>query len=378
MESLPEAECAKMNSQTPLLVEAALGKKTARPPVWLMRQAGRYLPEYRAIRESMDTLSMFRSPAVAAEITLQPLRRYRMDGAIVYADILLIPDALGLGLSFVAGEGPAFARPVRTAADVASLRSVWENDRAGVMARLQHVGETLELVKPKLNPAQALIGFAGAPWTVACYMIEGKGSHGEFFEAKRLAFSAPEVLKDLIDLVSDVTIEYLAMQIKAGAQLLQLFESWGMSLSAAAFREFCQEPVRRILASIPAHVPSIYFVNGVAALLRDAAQLGSNVLGVDWRVDLSRTCEELGTLARASSGTPANARSLPVVKALQGNLDPLVLYGSEARVRAEVRRIISQMAGQPFGHIFNLGHGLRPTTPLSGVEWCVDEVLRTH
>lgn len=366
-----------MKRQTPLLVEAALGKKTARPPVWLMRQAGRYLPEYRAIREGMDTLSMFRSPAVAAEITLQPLRRFPMDGAIVYADILLIPDALGLGLSFVAGEGPAFARPVRNAADVAALRAVWETDRAGVMARLVHVGETLELVKAKLDPSQALIGFAGAPWTVACYMIEGKGSHGEFFEAKRLAFSSPEVLKDLIDLVSEVTVAYLQMQIKAGAQLLQLFESWGMSLSAAAFREFCQEPVQRILASIPAHVPSIYFVNGIAALLREAAQLGSSVLGVDWRVDLSRTCEDLAALARASSGAPGDAKSLPLVKALQGNLDPLVLYGNEARVRAEVRSIVAQMASQPFGHIFNLGHGLRPTTPLSGVEWCVDEVLRS-
>ena len=364
------------------LLDAAQGIRHDAPPVWMMRQAGRFLPEYRAIREKLDTLSMFRTPKIAAEITLQPLRRFPFDAAIVYADILLIPDALGQGLSFVGGEGPVFAKAVRTRADLVALQQLWNADPAAVMAKLEHLGETLSRVKPELSAHQTLIGFAGAPWTVACYMIEGKGTHGEFFEAKKLSYEDPELVIGLIELLTDVTLEYLKMQIRAGAEVLQLFESWGLSLSAAAFRKFCAPSMERILSGLAAAaptVPVVYFVNGVGSLLKEASELRPQILGLDWRVDLQEAISGVLDYQKKQTAVSLGKASAPLRNAtltLQGNLDPMVLFGSEDTVRQETRKLLAVMKTSPFAHIFNLGHGLRPQTPMEAVGWCVDEVIQ--
>jgi uroporphyrinogen decarboxylase len=357
----------------PLLLRAARGQAVPRPPVWLMRQAGRFLPEYRAVRQRMGTLEMFRTPEVACDITLQPLARFPLDGAIVYADILHIPDALGLGLSFREGEGPVFQSRVQTLEDVARLRARWMHEREDVMAGLCHVGATLKLVRQRLDPSKTLIGFAGAPWTVACYMIEGRGSHGEFFEAKRLASRAPEVVVSLVDLVADMTIDYLKMQMESGAQIVQIFESWAMALTPSAFERFAAPAVRRILDGLStfSDVPKVYFVNGIGGLVSRAAALGSDVLGVDWRVDLAEVAQTLEGLRRSAAAPSLPGR--PAV--LQGNFDPIMLFASENAVRREVQRIVQSMQGQSMGHIFNLGHGLRPETPVEAVGWLVDEVM---
>lgn len=363
---------------TKILLDAARGVKRARPPIWMMRQAGRYLPEYMDIRGKMDTLTMFRTPRIAEEITLQPLRRFPLDAAIIYADILLIPDALGQGLSFVAGEGPVFARTIRTREDLYRLRTTWENEASQVMGRLAHLGETLERVKPRLGPEQTLIGFAGAPWTVACYMIEGKGTQGEFLEARKLAWTDPGLLAELMDLVADVTISYLQMQINAGAEVIQLFESWGLSLSQRMFRSLCLPAVKKVIRALPPEVPVVYFVNGVSALLDEAIESGAEVLGIDWRVDLEDTIARLqksgvspGVLDTAKKKTGQKSHELC---ALQGNLDPVVLHASHRHVLEETERLLYVMRASPFAHIFNLGHGLRPTTPLEAVGWVADRV----
>lgn len=356
---------------TPILLKAAQGEKTPRPPIWMMRQAGRFLPEYRAIRERSDTLTMFRTPSVAAEITLQPLQRFPMDGAIVYADILLIPNALGQKLTFVQGEGPLFGHAIREADDVREIRRRWEERSREVMGALEHVGETLERVKPALAQEQTLIGFAGAPWTVACYMIEARGTQGEFFEAKKFAARNPELLHELLELVTEVTIEYLKMQISAGAQVIQLFESWGLSLSARDFRSTCLPYVQKIIRALPSEIPVVYFVNGVGSLLDDAAQSGAQVLGLDWRVDLESVVGRLDELRRGPGGEDFG-ELFP--KTLQGNLDPVLLFAEKAQVVGETQRLLEVMRASPFAHIFNLGHGLKPTTPVEAVGWVVDTV----
>jgi uroporphyrinogen decarboxylase len=365
-----------------ILLDAARGIKTARPPLWMMRQAGRYLPEYMEIRGRMDTLTMFRTPRVAEEITLQPLRRFPLDAAIIYADILLIPDALGQGLSFVAGEGPVFARTIRARSDVSGLRATWEDEAPQVMGRLAHLGETLERVKPRLGPSQTLIGFAGAPWTVACYMIEGKGTQGEFFEARKLAWQDPDLLAELMDLVADVTISYLQMQISAGAEVLQLFESWGLSLSHPTFRKLCLPAVKKVIQAMPASVPIVYFVNGVSALLGDAVQSGAEVLGLDWRVDLEDTIARLQAAGvhhrQLNSAQTASRGNGTGICALQGNLDPIVLYADRDGIVQETERILNVARASPYAHIFNLGHGLRPTTPLQAVGWVAERVISSN
>lgn len=363
---------------TKILLDAARGVKTPRPPIWMMRQAGRYLPEYMDIRGKMDTLTMFRTPRVAEEITLQPLRRFPLDAAIIYADILLIPDALGQGLSFLAGEGPVFDRTVRSREDLARLRATWENEAPQVMGRLAHLGETLERVKPRLGPEQTLIGFAGAPWTVACYMIEGRGTQGEFIEARKLAWKDPGLLAELLDLVADVTISYLQMQISAGAEVLQLFESWGLSLSQRMFRDLCLPAVQKVIRALPPEVPVVYFVNGVSALLGEAVESGAEVLGIDWRVDLEDAIARLqkSGVRPGVIGTQKKKEGITSqqICALQGNLDPIALHAGQKVVLEQTERLLYVMNSSPFAHIFNLGHGLRPTTPLEAVGWVAHRV----
>lgn len=340
----------------PLLV-AARGGKPAHTPLWLMRQAGRYLPEYRALREKSDTLTMFRTPVIATEITLQPLRRFPLDAAIVYADILLLPDALGLGLSFVAGEGPKFARVVRDEESLAWLRKQ-ASDPAKIRERLSYVGETLSRVKEGLSPTTALIGFAGAPWTVASYMMEGGSAGGEFVESKKVMFERPEVLKGLLAVLTDLTIDYLHMQVDAGAEILQLFESWGGALTPAQYAEFALPCSRRILEALSPRVPFIHFVGEGAGLTHLSLSAGGHIYGVDWRQDLSR----VSALAREHG------------MGVQGNLDPMLLFAPQNLMCEAATEIVRAGRAHAPGFIFNLGHGIRQHTPVENVAALVKHV----
>ena len=339
------------------LIQAAKGLKPARTPLWLMRQAGRYLPEYREVRTKHDTLTMFQTPSIAAEITMQPLRRFDLDAAIIYADILLIPAALNLGLTFVTGEGPKFSRTIRSAEDLNWLQKQAEN-KAQIISKLNYVAETVDRTKAMLPAHASLIGFAGAPWTVASYMIEGGSAGGEFFESKLLMFKSPEVLHGLLSIITDITIDYLNMQVDAGAEILQLFESWGGALTPQQYSEFCAPYSARILKALQPRVPVIHFVGEGAGILEEVLTVPTNVLGVDWRQDLSRVSKRTESLNIA----------------LQGNLDPLLLYAPQAEMEKQAQKILEAGRAHKGGFIFNLGHGIRLTTPVERVGQLVDLV----
>jgi uroporphyrinogen decarboxylase len=323
----------------------------ARVPVWLMRQAGRYLPEYRAIRASAGSfLELCYTPELASEITLQPIRRYGMDAAILFSDILVVPDGLGCQVAFVEGQGPQLV-PIRDAAAVAELGA------EALHERLAPVYETVRKVAASLPPEVTLIGFAGAPWTVAAYMVEGEGSK-EFVHARRFARRDPETFARLIDLLTEATADYLVAQIRAGAEVVQLFDSWAGVLPEPEMARWCLEPARRIVARIHAvapEVPVIVFPRGVgASYARFATAVGAEGISLDTTVPLDWARRELGGVC------------------LQGNLDPVALLGPRDALQAEVRRIGGAMAGRPF--VFNLGHGVLPDTDPQAVAALVDEV----
>lgn len=343
------------------LLQAAQGQRPNHIPQWLMRQAGRYLPEYRAIRAQNDTLTMFKTPRIAAEITLQPLRRFpSLDAAIVYADILLIPDALGLGLQFIQGEGPVFSRPIRTESDVQWLEEQASNPNA-VMAKLDFLSETLQIVKEQLAPEVTLIGFAGAPWTVASYMLEGQSAHGEFFQSKLFMLQHPSLFERVMRVVTELTITYLERQIKSGAEIIQLFESWGGALTPTQYTRFCLPFSKQIIDALKAKIPVIHFVGESAGLLPEVLSANADVLGVDWRQDLNRVAQ----LAKGK------------VRALQGNLDPLVLHASQRDLQSELEKILVAGVDAPgLGYIFNLGHGIRQSTPIDNVAFVTDFVRK--
>lgn len=324
-------------------------------PVWLMRQAGRYLPEYRATRQRAGSfLALCKTPELACEVTLQPLQRFPLDAAILFSDILTIPDAMGCGLDFVEGEGPVLARPVRSAADIAAL---------GVtdpQADLGYVLDAVRLIRRELHGRVPLIGFSGAPWTLACYMVEG-GSSSTFRRAKTLLWDSPSAAHQLLDVLARSVSAYLIAQADAGAQALMLFDSWAGALTPADFREFGLRHLRRIVHAVKAAhpaVPLIVFAKGANHALEDLAALGSDALGLDWTVTLAQ--------ARARVGTRV---------ALQGNLDPSVLYATPEAVRAQVALLLAEHAGQP-GHVFNLGHGMNPDMDPEQVAVLVDAVHR--
>jgi uroporphyrinogen decarboxylase len=324
-----------------LLLRALRREPTARTPLWLMRQAGRYLPEYRAVRERAGSfLTLCSTPELACEVTLQPLRRFPLDAAILFSDILTIPHALGVGLEFEAGEGPTIARPVRSAADVARLPSL-DPER-----ELKYVMDAVRLIRRELDGRVPLIGFAGSPWTVATYMVEGGGSK-TFARIKGMLYGSPRDLHALLEHLTRATIDYLNAQIRAGAQAVMLFDTWGGILTPAAYREFSLAYMSRIVAGlIREHdgrpVPNVLFTKGGGAWLTELAATGTDALGVDWTTELS--------LARAMVGGKV---------ALQGNLDPSALYAPPAMIRAEVGRVLASF-GPGHGHVFNLGHGIHP------------------
>lgn len=310
-------------------------------PVWMMRQAGRYLPEYRASRSKAGNfMGLCTNPELACEVTLQPLERYPLDAAILFSDILTIPDAMGLGLYFEEGEGPRFKKPLNTAADIEALPIV------NSQQDLPYVLDAVSTIRRELNGRVPLIGFSGSPWTLATYMIEG-GSSKDFRKAKTLAYNQPEVMALLLDkLVASVT-DYLNAQIRAGAQAVQIFDTWGGALAHDAYLQFSLNPMQRIVEGlIKEHdgrpVPCILFTKGGGQWLEAMAATGATALGLDWTCNIQQ--------ARARVGSQV---------ALQGNMDPTILYASPQRIRQEVSRILAGF-GAGSGHVFNLGHGITP------------------
>ncbi|GIX34483.1 MAG: uroporphyrinogen decarboxylase [Lysobacteraceae bacterium] len=326
-------------------------------PVWIMRQAGRYLPEYRATRARAGSfLALAKTPELACEVTLQPLARFPLDAAILFSDILTVPDAMGLGLHFAEGEGPRFARPVRSAADVARLRVPDMHEDLG------YVLDAVALIRRELDGRVPLIGFSGSPWTLACYMVEGGGS-ADFARIKQMAYEAPDLLHRLLEVTTDAVIAYLAAQREAGAQALQVFDTWGGVLSPALYREFSLRYLARIAAELPrgegaARTPLILFGKGNGRFVGELAATGAEAVGVDWTIDLADA-------RRASGGRVA----------LQGNLDPAVLAASPATIEAEVGKVLDSYGDGP-GHVFNLGHGITPDIPPEHVAVLVDAVHR--
>ena len=314
-----------------------------------MRQAGRILPEYRLIRERMSLLELAKTPAAAAEVTVQPVERLGVDAAILFADIMLPVEPLGLGLEYAKGEGPVIARPLRTRDDVARLPEVDPEDA------LPFVFETVRLAHRALAGRVPLIGFAGAPFTVASYLIEG-GPSREFLRTKRLMYGDPDAWILLMERLSALTARYLRGQIAAGADAVQLFDSWVGCLAPDAYRRYVLPYSHRVFEALPADVPAIHFGTGTAGLLEAMRDAGGQVIGLDWRVDLAAAWARLG----AGVG-------------VQGNLDPAVLLTTPAEIRRGVAGVLEGAAGRP-GHVFNLGHGVLPETPWDHVRAMVDSV----
>ena len=329
-------------------------------PVWLMRQAGRYLPEYRATRKQAGSfLALAQNPDLACEVTLQPLRRFPLDAAILFSDILTIPDAMGLGLYFADGEGPKFERPVRDAAAIARLGV------PDMETELRYVMDAVRTIRRELDGDVPLIGFSGSPWTLACYMVEGGGSK-DFARIKAMALNDPKALHALLAVNTDAVVAYLAAQRAAGAQVLQVFDTWGGVLSPSMYREFSLRYLTRIARELErgegdARTPLILFGKGNGAYVGELADSGTDAVGVDWTIDL-------GDAARRTGGKVA----------LQGNLDPVTLYASPEAIRAEVGRTLDSYrdgnGGSREGHVFNLGHGMSPDMDPEHVAVLVDAV----
>lgn len=306
-------------------------------PVWMMRQAGRYLPEYRATRtKAGDFLALCKNPELACEVTLQPLERFPLDAAILFSDILTIPDAMGLGLYFEIGEGPKFKRPCR---DLKSIEAIPEVD---IASELSYVTDAVRVIQRALNNRVPLIGFSGSPWTLATYMVEGGGSK-DFRQAKSLLYAEPETMHLLLAKLANAVTSYLIAQIDAGVQAVQIFDTWGGVLTPQAYEKFSLAYMRKIIAGVRQHnpdIPIILFTKGAGLWLESLADSGADCVGLDWMIEISR--------ARALIGDKV---------ALQGNLDPSVLYASEGMIDAEVVRILAGY-GEGSGHVFNLGHGI--------------------
>ncbi len=331
-------------------------------PVWVMRQAGRYLPEYRATRARAGSfMGLATNVDYATEVTLQPLERFPLDAAILFSDILTIPDAMGLGLSFEAGEGPRFARPVRTEADVARLAV------PRIETSLRYVTDAVSQIRRALvDPAGCqrvpLIGFSGSPWTLACYMVEGAGS-ADFRTIKSMLYSRPDLLHRILDVNAQAVSAYLNAQIEAGAQAVMIFDSWGGALADGAFQSFSLAYIRRVIQALKREhegeqIPVIAFTKGGGLWLDELADSGADAIGVDWTVNLGKAREQVGGRV-----------------ALQGNLDPNALFAPPDAVRAQARAVLDAYGNHP-GHVFNLGHGINQFTPIDSVAALVDEVHR--
>ena len=330
--------------QNDTFLRALLRQPTDYTPIWIMRQAGRYLPEYNATRARAGSfLQLCKNPDLATEVTLQPLARFPLDAAILFSDILTVPDAMGLGLYFAEGEGPKFSRPVRDETAIKALR-VPDIDRD-----LRYVTDAVTQIRKALANQVPLIGFSGSPFTLACYMIEGGGSD-DFRRIKTMLYARPDLLHHLLAVTTDAVTAYLNAQIEAGAQAVMLFDSWGGALSQRAYHEFSLAYLRQVVSGLKREqdgekVPVIAFTKGGGLWLESIADIGVDALGLDWTVDIG--------LARARVGGQV---------ALQGNMDPMVLFSSPEAIRAEAAAILKSFGNGP-GHVFNLGHGVSQHTP---------------
>ena len=337
-------------------LRALLREPVDRTPLWMMRQAGRYLPEYREIRaEAGSFMNLCTNPELACEVTLQPLRRYAMDAAILFSDILTVPDALGLGLDFSEGEGPRFERPISTAAEINAL------DPARAASELGYVMDAVSLIREELKGSIPLIGFAGSPWTLATYMVEG-GSSKDFAKVKSLAFNEPELMHQLLSKLATSVAAYLSEQIRSGAQAVQIFDTWGGALSHNAYREFSLRYMTEIIEQLPREadgrkVPVIVFTKGGGQWLEAIADCGADAVGLDWTTDIGAARERVGDRV-----------------CLQGNMDPTLLNASPERIREEVAQILTSF-GEGSGHVFNLGHGITPGINPDHVAAMVDAVV---
>jgi len=338
-----------MAASPPAFLEACSRRPTSFTPVWLMRQAGRYMPEYRAMRAKHAFLDLCKSPAAAAEVTLQPVERLGVDAAILFADILLVLEPLGVGLEFTKGDGPRIHRPVRSAAAVRRLAPVRVDEA------VPFVFETVRLVRKALAERVPLIGFAGAPFTLASYLIEG-GPSREFLETKRFMRAERAAWDALMSALAVITADYLNGQIAAGAQAVQLFDSWVGTLSPADYRDFVLPHTRCVIQRLAPGTPVIHFGTGTATLLHLMKAAGGDVIGLDWRVEIGPAWERLGHDV-----------------AVQGNLDPAVLLAGLGEIRRAAKEILDAVGGRP-GHIFNLGHGVHKETPVDHVIALVDMV----
>lgn len=342
--------------QNDRFLRALLKQPVDRTPVWMMRQAGRYLPEYRATRAKAGSfMDLCRNKELACEVTLQPIERYPIDAAILFSDILTIPDAMGLGLRFEAGEGPVFDRPVRTQADADKLFVPDMHDDLG------YVMDAVSTIRKALNGRVPLIGFSGSPWTLATYMVEG-GSSKTFSKIKAMMFDNPKLLHQILDTLADSVTTYLNAQIESGAQAVQIFDTWGGVLTPRDFREFSLNYMQKIVDGLikereGREIPVILFTKGGGLWLEQMADTGAHALGIDWTLNLAD--------ARARVGDKV---------ALQGNMDPTVLYASPERVRQEVAQVLESY-GKGAGHIFNLGHGVHPEINPETVGAFIDAVV---
>lgn len=343
--------------QNDTFLRALLRQPTEYTPVWLMRQAGRYLPEYRATRVRAGSfLGLAKNPDYATEVTLQPIDRYPLDASILFSDILTVPDAMGLGLYFEDGEGPKFERTVRTEEDVARLQ-------VPDMASLDYVFQAVTQIRTALNGRVPLIGFSGSPWTLACYMVEGGGSR-EFHTIKKMVYARPDLAHRILEINAEAVAQYLNAQIDAGAQAVMIFDSWGGALADGAYQAFSLAYMQKVVAKLQrekdgARIPVIAFTKGGGLWLDEMAEIGADALGLDWTVNLGR--------ARALVGDRV---------ALQGNLDPAILLSTPDAVRAEVEKALTSY-GTPsagHGHVFNLGHGISQFTPPESVTAMVEAV----
>ncbi len=338
-------------------LKALLRQETAYTPVWLMRQAGRYLPEYKATRKGAGSfMSLAKNPDFATEVTIQPLDRFALDAAILFSDILTVPDAMGLGLYFEEGEGPKFERPLKDEKDVMALK-------VPEPGSLQYVFDAVTQIRTTLNGRVPLIGFAGSPWTLACYMVEGQGSR-DFHAVKSMMYKRPDLMEHILRTNADAVASYLNAQIDAGAQAVMIFDSWGGALADGAYQRFSLRYMQDVVNQLQREkdgqrIPVIVFTKGGGLWLEQIADIGADALGLDWTVNLGQ--------ARAKVGHKV---------ALQGNLDPAVLFADPAQIREQVSAALQSYGtpGAGHGHVFNLGHGISQFTPPEAVSVLVDTV----
>lgn len=333
-------------------INACLNKEVDRPPVWMMRQAGRYLPDYRAIKERHTTKQMMQTPELACEITLQPVSILGVDAAILYSDILMIPDAMGMGLQFAPGEGPVFEFATN------DIESVNRLQIKGVMERLDYVFKAIRLCVQRLPEHFPLLGFAGAPFTVACYMISGGSSQKDFSNVKTFAWTQPKVYQELLNLITETTIEYLKKQVDAGVAAVQLFDTWAGLLSPQDYCDLAKPYTKRIFEALNQHyVPTIHYIKGGSYLLNDMIDLTSDVIGVDWRVNLSEVRQKTAA-----------------THAIQGNFDPDLLMSTPGIIEERVHKMFADIGNPHKGYIVNLGHGIGQHTPVRHAKHFIDSV----